>query len=113
MNLETNIKEWVHLDNKHKKLSDEIKFVRDKKNEVSDSILTYCNDKKIKPTINISDGMLKLIDTQQCNSLTYKFLSDCFHKFYDNKEEEADRLLEFIKRERTYTSVQSIKRQYK
>lgn len=113
MSLETNIKEWVNLDNRYKKLSDEIKEVRDKKSELSDFIFNYCNDRKINPTINISDGTLKLIDIQQSNSLTYKFLLDCFYKFYESKEEEADKLLEFIKNQRTYSRFQTIKRIYK
>lgn len=111
MSLETNIKEWVQLDNKHKKLNDEVKQIRDKKTEVSDIILKHCNDKSIRPTINISDGVLKLVDTQQANTLTYKFLSDCFSKYF-NDTEQSEKLMEFIKNERTYTNVQSIKRTY-
>lgn len=113
MSLEKNIKDWVHLDNKCKKLNDEIKEIKDKKNDITNLILNYCNDNKIKPTINISDGMLKLVDISQSNALSYKFLQDCFQKYYKTNEEEADRLLEFIKNERTYTSTTSIKRIYK
>lgn len=111
MSLENNIKEWVILDNESKNLNEKIKEIRDKKNNLSNSILEYCNEKNINPTINISDGRLKLISTQQGNIISLKFLLECFNEFF-NDEKKADELLDFIKSKRTFTNVQSIKRIY-
>ena len=112
MSLEENIKKWVVLDNQQKKLNEKVKELRNSKNDLTNSIITNFSDKNIKsPIIKISDGRLSLIETQQANVISFKFLSDIFKEYFHD-EKEANKLLDFIKSKRTYTNVSSIKRIY-
>lgn len=112
MSLEKNIQNWVVLDNQQKKLNEQLKKIRDQKNNLTSDIITNFSEKNIKsPIIKISDGRLSLIETQQPNVISYKFLLDSFKEYFNN-ENDANKLLEFIKNRRTFTNVSSIKRLY-
>ena len=87
MNLEENIKKWVVLDNKQKKINEEIKEIREKKNELTSNIITNFSERNIKsPVINISDGKLSLVETQTANVISFKFVRSNFSKFIDALE---------------------------
>ena len=78
MSLEENIKNWVVLDNLHKKLNAQVKEIRDKKTDLTGNIITNFSEKNIdSPIIKISDGKLSLIETQHANVISFKFLLDC------------------------------------
>ena len=112
MSLEENIKKWVVLDNQQKKLNEQVKDLRDKKNDLKKNIITNFSEKNIKsPIIKISDGRLSLIETQHANVISFKFLLDSFKEYFDD-EIEANKLLDFVKSKRTFTNVSSIKRIY-
>tara|TARA_B100000035_G_scaffold315342_1_gene335364 strand:+ start:1369 stop:1710 length:342 start_codon:yes stop_codon:yes gene_type:complete len=113
MNIEDNIKKWVVLDNKHKNLNNEIKLLRDEKNNITQNLINEFERKSVKfPTINISDGKLSLINTKIGNVISYNFLLECFNNFFKD-EVQAKELLDFIKSRRTYNNVSNIKRIYK
>ena len=110
MNLENNIKQWVTLDNQQKKMNEEIKIIRDKKNSLTNDIISTFKERNINsPIINISDGKLSLIETQHANVISFKFLLDSFKEYFKD-EEEAQKLLDFVKNKRTFTNVSSIKK---
>ena len=113
MNIEENIKLWVVLDNKNKYLNNEIKIIRNKKNDITQNLINEFerNNKKF-PTVNISDGKLNLINTKIGNVISYNFLLECFNEFFKD-DIQAKELLEFIKSKRTYNNVSNIKRIYK
>ena len=112
MSIEKNIKEWVILDNQQKKINEQIKLIRDKKNGLSTDIMNHFNEKNLSnPTINISDGKLSFTETKVANVLTYKFLEDCLNEYLKD-EDAVKELLRFIKNKRTYTTSNSIKRVY-
>jgi len=112
MSLEENIKKWVVIDNQHKKLNEQIKDVREIKNNLTHNIIEKFADKNLKsPVIKISDGKLSLIETQQANVISFKFLLDCFNEYFDD-EKQALKVLNFVKAKRTFTNTSSIKRDY-
>ena len=112
MNLEENIKKWVVLDNQQKKLNEQVKELRTKKNDLTTNIITNFSEKNIKsPIIKISDGRLSLTETQHANVISFKFLFDTFKEYFED-EKEANELLDFVKSKRTFTNVVSIKRIY-
>ena len=79
---------------------------------IIDEIETNFSERNIKsPIINISDGKLSLIETQHANVISFKFLLDSFKEYFED-EQEAQKLLEFVKNKRTFTNVSSIKRIY-
>ena len=117
MEIQEKIKKWVVLDNQQKKLNNQIKLLRDEKTELNNSIIDYFDSKNANyPTINISDGKLSFVETKQLNSITYKFLEECFVEYFRNSEisqsYDSEELLEFIKMKRGYNFNKSIKRIY-
>ena len=48
-----------------------------------------------KKIINISDGNLKFIQTKQYNTLTFKHLEICLHKFINNKDVKT--IIQYVK----------------
>tara|TARA_B100000424_G_scaffold205430_1_gene162492 strand:- start:514 stop:858 length:345 start_codon:yes stop_codon:yes gene_type:complete len=112
MNLENNIKKWVTLDNNYKKVSNDLKKIRDQKNEINNEIIHYFNTNNLKfPNINISDGKLSFYQVKQGNLLTYKFLESCLSEYF-NDDETVNEIIDFIKKKRVYSEQTVIKRIY-
>jgi hypothetical protein len=116
MNIEDSIKNWVVLDNQHKKLNSQIMKIRDEKSELTKSIITYYDLKNAKyPNINISDGKLSFVEQKQTNPLSIKFLEQCFEEFFEtyNSVSIKEELIEFIKSKRIHNITTNIRRAYK
>ena len=112
MSLEEDFKKWVELDNNQKIINDKIKKIRDEKNELSEKIFRQCKQRDIETfTVNISDGCLNIQDVKQANTITYKFLDESLKSYFKN-EDEANKLLQYIKEKRTYNIAKTIKRTY-
>ena len=112
MNLENNIKKWVNLDNNYRKISNDLKKIRDEKNALNDEIIDYFNINNLKfPNINISDGKLNFSKIKQANLLTYKFLENCLNEYFNN-DETVNEIIDFIKKKRIYSEQTVIRRIY-
>jgi hypothetical protein len=115
MNIEESIKNWVVLDNQHKKLNSQISKLRDEKNELTQTIINYYDFKNTKyPNINISDGKLSFIQQKIANPLSVKFLEQCFEEFFENYDSNSikEELIQFIKSKRTHNINTNIRRVY-
>ena len=111
-NLEENFKNWVLLDNRQKELNEEVKSIRDKKTNITNNIFKECDEKNIKsPIIKITDGQLSFIDTKISNPISLKFLEECFKEYF-TYEKDGNKLLEFIKEKRVYSTNKCIKRTF-
>ena len=98
MSIEDNVKSWVTLDNNIKILNDQIKVLRNKKNIATNNIFSLLENKNIK-NINISDGKLNLACINNYETITYKFLYECFAEYFKNNEQSED-LVNFIQNKR-------------
>ena len=78
MSLEQRIQRWVHLDNTVKQLNDQVRELRDSRNEVESSILTHVTDHNLShATVRIKDGTLKFaFNVKQPPALTLSFLGE-------------------------------------
>jgi len=114
MDLQKIIKDWVSIDNSYKKLLDDTKIIRNKKNSLNEQIFSYFNDNNYSslPKINISDGKLEFIEQKQYDILTYAYLEKCLNDYYNDKN-EVNNLITFIKQNRKYNINKLIKRTYK
>ena len=55
-----NIKDWIHLDNELKLLNEQVKELRNKRNDIHNDIIRYVETNKLgNSTIELSDGLLK------------------------------------------------------
>ena len=112
MNFEQNIKQWVSIDNKMKQLTDELKELRDRKNNLNDTIFSHVESSNLSNSaIQISDGKIKFIQSKETQQLTFKYLESCLHEIIKN-EEQVNKIVEYIKNKREIKYVPEIKRLY-
>ena len=78
LSLEQRIQRWVHLDNTVKQLNDQVRELRDSRNEVESSILKHvANSDLSHATVRIKDGTLKFaFNVKQPPALTLSFLGE-------------------------------------
>lgn len=112
MSFEQNIQQWITVDNQIKQLTDKMKELRDTKNTLNDAIFTHVQNSNLSnATVQISDGKLKFIKTKDTQQLTFKYLETCLHEIIKN-EEQANKIIEYIKNKRDVKYVSEIKRFY-
>ena len=110
MDLQESIRKWVGLDNNQIKLTQQLRTIKDEKTQLTNYLVNYFNEEnKPFPKINISDGKLNFIEVKQYNTISYKFLEECLFNFYNDKE-KTDEILNFIKTQRKYNTISTIKR---
>ena len=107
------IKDWVVLDNRVKKLNDEIKEIRANRNKLGDSIYTYAVDNNLDhAVIQISDGKIKFQNTRVAQPLTLKLIKECLHDCIGNNEELVNTIIQHIRDKREIRYVNDLKRYY-
>mgnify|MGYP003984510185 CR=1 FL=1 len=112
MSFEQNIQHWVKLDNQSKQLNEQMRLIRQTKNELIGNINTYVEDKNLKNCIvEISDGRLKFTQSQITQSLTLGFIKDCLSEII-NDQEQVNVILNHIKERRATRINSGIKRYY-
>lgn len=110
--VENRIQNWVRLDNKIKKISNELKEYRNEKNQLSDDILTFIETNDMEhQKIQITDGLLKFQQVKHTSPLTFKFINKCLYECIDN-EEHVNYIMKYIKEQRTSKYNLDIKRMY-
>jgi hypothetical protein len=107
---QNSIKEWVYLDNKIKSYANEIKQLREQKNNVETEIHDFVetNDLSSK-TIRISDSSLTFRKVKKQSGLTLKYIQECLEKCISNKE-HIEIIMNTIKNDRSVSYVDEIKR---
>jgi len=78
LSLEQRIQRWVQLDNHIKQINDEVRELRESRNEVESSILTHvANNNLSHATVRIKDGALKFaFNVKQPPAITLSFLGE-------------------------------------
>ena len=112
MSFENQIQQWVSTDNQIKILNEKIKELRDKKSEISHSLINYAKDNNLSNSaIKIGDGKLKFINTKQSEPLTLKYLERTLGEVIKN-ESQVKLIMEHIKSRRENKIVPEIKRYF-
>ena len=112
MSFEKQIQQWVAIDNQMKILNDNIKELRDKKNNISQQINNHIENVQLSNTsVKISDGQLKFVKIKETQQLTFKYLEICLSEIIKN-EEQVKKILDYIKNKREIKYVSEIKRLY-
>lgn len=107
---ENQIKQWVHIDNQLKELSDRTKELREKRNVLEKNITTYATSNNLSNSIvQIGDGKLKFANTKVCEPLTFKYLEKTLGEIIKD-ESKVELIMEHIKQKRTFKIVPEIKR---
>ena len=107
-----NIKEWVTIDNSIKTATEELKQMKTKRSEISDTILDFVETENLNSTtININNGSLKFGTVKQSNSLTLTYVKSCLEQCISN-EDDINSIMDVIKSSREVKVSSEIKRFY-
>jgi septal ring factor EnvC (AmiA/AmiB activator) len=106
------IQKWIELDNRLKKINNEIKTTREMKNDLEASIMETVNNKKLlNTTLSTTDGRLRFIETKTSNPLSLTFIEQCLHEIIPNAS-QVQHILKYIKEKREIKINPEIKRYY-
>ena len=107
-----NIKKWVQLDTQIKKLNDDVKIIRNEKNDLTENIINFVDRNQLKSsTIKISDGKLRFSQVKQTAPITLHFLETCLLETIGD-EHKVNQLMTYIKDRREIKTINDIKRYY-
>ena len=110
MSFESQIQQWVQLDNQIKQLNEKIREIRDKRNVLEENIVTYASTNNLSnSTVKISDGRLRFTNTRVPEPLTFKYLEKTLSEVIKN-ESQINLIMEHIKQKRSVKIVPEIKR---
>jgi hypothetical protein len=103
------VKGWIQMDNEIKEFQKEIKERRDKKKEATDKLLHIMKDKEID-CFDINGGQLIYSTTKVKAPLNKNTLMNALLKYYQNDENQAQKLGDFLMETREEKIKESIRR---
>jgi hypothetical protein len=103
------VKGWIQMDNEIKEFQKEIKERRDKKKEATDKLLHIMKDKEID-CFDINGGQLIYSTTKVKAPLNKNTIMNALLKFYQNDENQAQKLGDFLMETREEKIKESIRR---
>ena len=110
MNFETQIQQWVSIDNQIKQINEKAKELREKRNNLEENITNYASSNNLSESfIKISDGKLKITQTKVPEPLTFKYLEKTLGEVIKN-ENQIQLIMNHIKQKRAVKVVPEIKR---
>lgn len=111
-NFENQVQQWVLLDNQLKKINEQVKELREKRNAVCDNIINYAIENNItNSALLINDGKLKFVNTRVPEPLTFKYLEKTLSEVIKN-ESQIKIIIEQLKQKRAIKLVPELKRFY-
>ena len=112
MSFENKLQQWVSIDNQMKDLNEQLRELRDRKNDLNESITNHVEDSNLSnATVQISDGKIRFVKVKDTQPLTFKYLESCLKEIIKN-EEQVNKILEYVKNKREVKYVSEIKRIY-
>ena len=88
MSFESQIQQWVQLDNQIKQLNEKAKEIREKRNILEQNIVNYASTNNLSnSTVKISDGRLKFTNTRVPEPLTFKYLEKTLSEVIKNESQ--------------------------
>ena len=111
MSFESQIKEWVRLDNEMRIYNEKIRQIREKKSQIVESLkeANTFSEQLHNKTINISDGKLKFSNTKVSSPITFKYIDATLKRIIRN-EEQVEKIIHYLKENREIKLVPEIKR---
>ena len=107
---ESQIQQWVSIDNQLRIVNDKAKELRESKNALCKNITAYVEQQNLSnATVQISDGKLKFVETKIAAPLTYRHLEKCLAEIIKN-ESQVRQIVDYLKQKREIKIVPEIKR---
>jgi hypothetical protein len=110
MSFESQIQQWVSLDNQLRNLNERARELREKRRTLETDITKYAASNNLSSsTVQISDGKLRFANTRVPEPLTFKYLERVLSGVIKN-ENQVTQIMEHIKQKREIKVVPEIKR---
>jgi arginine decarboxylase-like protein len=110
MSFENQIQQWVSLDNQIKKLNEQMKELRESRNNLEQNIIQYASTNNLSNSIiQISDGKLKFVNSTVTESLTFKYVEKTLGEVIKNQS-QVELIINHLKQKRTVKRCPEIKR---
>jgi hypothetical protein len=110
MSFESQLAQWVSIDNQLKIVNEQTKKLREKRNTLTENITQYASDNNLSnATVQISDGRLKFANTRIPEHLTFKYLEWALGEVIKN-ESQVNVIMSHLKEKRNIKTIPEIKR---
>jgi DNA repair ATPase RecN len=107
---ESQIQQWVQIDNQLKELNERTRELREKRNTLESNLTNYaCLNNLSNSTIQIGNGRLKFANTRIPEPLTFKYLEKTLSEIIKN-ESQVKLIMDHIKQKREIKVFPEIKR---
>jgi len=110
MNFDSQVQQWILIDNQLKNLNEKTKELREKRTMLTSNIANYASTNNLTDKlIQISDGKLKITNTKTSEPLTFKYIEKTLAEIIKN-ETQVKLIIEHLKQKREIKTVPEIKR---
>tara|TARA_Y100000590_G_C15387400_1_gene888754 strand:- start:316 stop:669 length:354 start_codon:yes stop_codon:yes gene_type:complete len=103
------IKKWIENDNEIKLLQDAIKKKKDEKKQATDKLLEVMKDNEID-CFDIKNGKLLYSQRKTKKAVTKKTLFETLNKYFNDDEDKANDITQYILDSREEKIVETIRR---
>lgn len=113
MNLNQTLQKWISLDSKMKEMNEELKMIRNEKNNLEAILNKYAKDNEMEnKVINVNDNKIKFAVTKTSEPITFKYLEKNLGNIIKN-ENQLEKTMEYLKENREIKYNYSIKQMQK
>lgn len=110
VSFESQLKQWVNLDNQLKELNERTKELREKRNTLEEHLTSYAASNNLSnSSIQLGDGKLKFTNTKVQEPLTFRYLERTLGEIIKN-ESQVKTIMEYVKQKREVKVISEIKR---
>jgi len=110
MSFESQIQQWVLIDNQLKTLNEKTRELREKRHTLTNNITSYASTNNYSDKIiQISDGKLKITNTKTSEPLTFKYIEKTLGEVIKN-EAQVKMIIDHLKQRREIKNIPEIKR---
>ena len=110
MSFESQVQQYVSVDNQIKILNEKIKTLRETRNVLTERLTAHATSTNmINSTINITDGKLRFADVKVQSPLTFKYVERILGEVINNKS-QVSQIIEHLKQKREVKIIKDIKR---
>lgn len=111
--LTENVKKWVLCDKQLKLAKEKIDKIRDLKQELGISILSYMETHPVSNNeIVITDGKIKMYEKKEYSPLTFSYIEQCLAKIIPEKS-HVDFIIQYLKDNREVKTTPDLRSIYK
>ena len=112
LSIETQIKEWVSLDNQIKEGNDKLKDLRDKRSTLNEQIINYSQSKNMmSTTFELNDSKIRFVTTKTTQPLSLKYIESCLGSIIKD-DGNVKKIMEYIKLNRESKETVEMKRTF-